>query len=176
VSKQTTPVAETAATLMAAMTRLRARLRTESSPGTPGEMPVTWSQLTTLKRVIENEPVSIGELAQAEHVRRQSIAETVASLRGQGLVETDKDLDDARRTLVRSSQEGRALMAAMPPARQAWIHAALLAHTSPRERETLFEAAAIMDRLADCEPLPESGHPTALPANAASPDGAALRP
>jgi DNA-binding MarR family transcriptional regulator len=141
-------VAETAAALTAAMTRLRARLRIESSPG---EMPVTWSQLTTLQRVIEHEPVSIGDLAQAEHVRRQSIAETVAGLRRQGLVETDKDADDARRTLVRSSQQGRALMAALPLAREAWIEAALLAHTSPRERETLVEAAAIMDRLADCE-------------------------
>lgn len=149
VSEDTTPVAETAAVLMAAMTRLRARLRAET---TEGELPCTWSQLTTLHRVTEEEPVSIGELARAEHVRRQSMAETVAALRDHGLVETTKDPDDARRTLVRASQEGRALMAALPSAREAWIEAALIAHTSVREREVLREAAAIMNRLADWEP------------------------
>ena len=148
VTEQTTPVAETASALMTAMTRLRARLRIET---VADELPCTWSQLTTLHRVTEQEPVSISELAQAEHVRRQSMAETVAALREHGLVETTKDPADARRTLVRASPDGRALMAALPLAREAWIEAALLAHTSPRERETLRKAAAIMDRLADSE-------------------------
>jgi DNA-binding MarR family transcriptional regulator len=80
------------------------------------------------------------------------VAEAVAALRDHGLVETTKDPDDARRTLVRASQEGRALMAALPSAREAWIEAALIAHTSVREREVLREAAAIMNRLADWEP------------------------
>ncbi len=149
MSEQTTLAAETAAALLAAMTRLRARLRTESSQD---ELLVTWSQLTTLHRVTEEEPVSIVELARGEHVRRQSMTETVAALRGQGLVETAKDPDDARRTLVRASPEGKALMAALPLAREAWIAAALLAHTSVREQRILIEAAMIMDRLADSEP------------------------
>ncbi|MBR7836833.1 MarR family transcriptional regulator [Actinospica durhamensis] len=149
MSEQTTLAAETAGALMAAMTRLRARLRTESAQD---ELLVTWSQLTTLHRVAQEGPVSIVDLARAEHVRRQSMAETVAALRGQGLVETTKDPDDARRTLVRASAEGATLNAALPLAREAWIKAALLAHTSAREQRILIEAAAIMNRLADSEP------------------------
>ena len=141
-------MAETAAALIAAMPRLRARLRAET---TQGEMACTWSQLTTLQRVIEEEPASIGELARAEHVRRQSMAETIAALRDNGFIETTKDPDDARRTLVHASPKAKALMATLPQARAAWIETALLAHTSPRERETLLEAAEIMNRLADCE-------------------------
>jgi DNA-binding MarR family transcriptional regulator len=96
-------------------------------------LPCRWSQLTTLHRVTEAEPVSIGKPARAEHVLRQSMAETVGALRDHGLVETTKDPEDARRTLVRASQEGRVLMTALPLAREAWIEAALLAHTSVRD-------------------------------------------
>jgi DNA-binding MarR family transcriptional regulator len=64
-------VTETATELMQAMTRLRARLRSESSPD---EMELTWSQITTLARIVREGPVTATELARAEHVRRQSMA------------------------------------------------------------------------------------------------------
>ncbi|MFE2183456.1 MarR family winged helix-turn-helix transcriptional regulator [Streptomyces sp. NPDC059455] len=105
------PAAEAAAALMKAMTRLRARLRTESAPD---DMQWTWSQLTTLGRVVELGPVTASELAQAEHVRRQSMAETLAALRTGGLVSTGKDPDDGRKTLIHATPEGRALIETIP--------------------------------------------------------------
>jgi DNA-binding MarR family transcriptional regulator len=141
--------AETAAELMKAMTRLRARLRAESAPD---EMPSwTWSQLTTLGRIIEEEPTTVSALAQAEHVRRQSMAETVASLRAQGLITSAQDPEDGRKTLISATEEGRSLLATIPAAREEWLSLAIQKALSPSEQQTLLNAAAIMNQLADGE-------------------------
>ena len=132
---------------MKAMTRLRARLRTESAPD---EMPLwTWSQLTTLGRIIEEGPTTVSELAQAEHVRRQSMAETVASLRAQGLITSAQDPGDGRRTLISATEEGRTLLGSIPAAREEWLGRAIRKALSPEEQQTLRKAAAIMKQLAD---------------------------
>src|ERR1700733_1463412 len=74
---------EVARRLPQAMVRLRARLRAES---TPRDMRWTWSQLSTLHRISTEGPTTVSALANAEHVRPQSMAETVAALRRAGLV------------------------------------------------------------------------------------------
>jgi DNA-binding MarR family transcriptional regulator len=140
------PEGEAAAELMKAMTRLRARLRTESAPY---DMQWTWSQLTTLARIVEDGSVTASELAQAEHVRRQSMAETLAALRTGGLITTAKDPGDGRKTLIEATPEGRALIATIPAARVSWLGGAIEAHLRADERETLLKAAAIMNRIAD---------------------------
>jgi DNA-binding MarR family transcriptional regulator len=141
--------AETAAELMKAMTRLRARLRTESAPD---EMPSwTWSQLMTLGRIIEEGPTTVSELAHAEHVRRQSMAETVASLRAQGLITSAQDPDDGRRMLISATGEGRSLLGSIPAAREEWLGLAIRKALSPAEQQTLRKAAAIMKQLADSD-------------------------
>jgi DNA-binding MarR family transcriptional regulator len=140
--------AETAAELMKAMIRLRARLRAESAPD---EMSWTWSQLTTLGRIIEEEPTTVSALAHAEHVRRQSMAETVASLRAQGLITSAQDPEDGRKTLISATEEGRSLLGTIPAAREEWLSLAIEKALSPGEQQTLLNAAAIMNRLADGE-------------------------
>jgi len=140
------PEAEAAAELMKAMTRLRARLRTESAPG---DMQWTWSQLTTLARIVGEGSITASELAQAEHVRRQSMAETLATLRAGGLITTTKDPEDGRKTLIQATPEGQALTRTIPAARVTWLGEAIEAHLRADERETLLKAAAIMNRIAD---------------------------
>jgi DNA-binding MarR family transcriptional regulator len=140
--------AETAAELMKAMIRLRARLRAESAPD---EMSWTWSQLTTLGRIIEEEPTTVSALAHAEHVRRQSMAETVASLRAQGLITSAQDPEDGRKTLISATEEGRSLLGTIPAAREEWLSLAIEKALSPGEQQTLLNAAAIMNQLADGE-------------------------
>src|SRR5580693_3821312 len=108
-----------AAELMKSMTRLRARLRSETAPT---EMSATWSQLTTLGRIIAEGPTTTSALAQAEHVRRQSMAETIAALRADGLVTAEPDPSDGRKTLITVTEQG------------------------------LLKAAAIIDRIADSHP------------------------
>jgi DNA-binding MarR family transcriptional regulator len=132
--------------LMTAMIRLRARLRSESAPS---DMRWTWSQLAALGRIVEDGPTTMTDLALAEHVRRQSMAETVAGLRADGLVESQPDPADGRKVLLAATQKGRDLHKSIPAAREAWLGITMDAMLDPEEQETLREAAAIMNRLAD---------------------------
>jgi DNA-binding MarR family transcriptional regulator len=140
--------AGTATELMKAMTRLRARLRSESAPT---EMAWTWSQLTTLGRIVAEGPTTISELAHAEHVRRQSMAETVAALRAHDLITAAQDPDDGRKTLITATDKGRSLLATIPAAREAWLAAAIGQALGPGEEQALLKAAAIMNRIADAD-------------------------
>ncbi|MFD0067064.1 MarR family winged helix-turn-helix transcriptional regulator [Streptomyces sp. NPDC056910] len=146
MSRTATPEAQIAVELMKAMVRLRARLRTESAPG---EMPWTWSQISTLARVVDEGPTTASALAAAEHVRRQSMAETLAALRTGGLVTAGGDPSDKRKTLITATAEGRALVETMPEAREAWLEAALRTQLRADERKILLKAAALMNRIAD---------------------------
>jgi DNA-binding MarR family transcriptional regulator len=140
--------AEAATALMKAMTRLRARLRAESAPT---EMPWTWSQLTTLARIIQEGQTTTSALAQAEHVRRQSMAETVATLLADGLITSDPDPNDGRKTLITATRKGRALSKNIPAAREAWLNLAIASLLDPVEQQTLLKAAAVMNRIADSD-------------------------
>ena len=140
--------AHTATELMKAMTRLRARLRSESAPS---EMAWTWSQLTTLGRIVAEGPTTISELAHAEHVRRQSMAETVTALRAHDLITAAQDPDDGRKTLITATDKGRSLLATIPAAREAWLASAITKALGPGEEQTLLKAAAIINRIADAD-------------------------
>jgi DNA-binding MarR family transcriptional regulator len=130
-----------------AMVRLRARLRAQSAPG---DTRWTWSQLATLSRIAEGGPTTVSALALAEHVRPQSMAETVAALRQEGLVTAKSDPTDGRKTLMSITVSGRKLISTVHPLREAWLEAAIENHLTPAERRTLLKAADIMERLADC--------------------------
>jgi DNA-binding MarR family transcriptional regulator len=130
-----------------AMVRLRARLRAESAPD---DMRWSWSQVTTLSRIAAEGPTTVSALAVAEHVRPQSMAETVAALREEGLVSAKSDPTDGRKTLMSITPSGRKLVSNIGPIREAWLEAAIEQNLTPAERRTLLKAADIMQRLADC--------------------------
>jgi DNA-binding MarR family transcriptional regulator len=145
MNSRSEPASETATELMKAMTRLRARLRTESAPS---EMPWTWSQLTTLGRIVEEGPTTTSALAQAEHVRRQSMAETLSALHAAGLIYSEQDPNDGRKTLITVTRKGKALLRNIPTAREAWLNVAFEALLDPSEQQLLLKAAALMNRIA----------------------------
>ena len=130
-----------------AMVRLRARLRAESALG---EMRCTWSQVSTLARIAEDGPATVSALAVAEHVRPQSMAETVAALRKAGLVAAKSDPTDGRKTLMSVTPTGRKLLSNIRTVREAWLEAAIEQNLTTAESRTLLKAADIMERLADC--------------------------
>ena len=138
---------EVARTLPQAMVRLRARLRKESAPR---DMRWTWSQISTLNRIAEEGPATVSSLAAAEHVRPQSMAETVAALRQEGLITGKPDPTDGRKTLMSITGAGRKTISNIRPVREAWLEAAIDQHVTAAERRTLLSAALIMERLADC--------------------------
>jgi len=148
VSGSEPPESAAATELMQAMTRLRARLRAESAPS---EMPWTWSQIMTLGRIVREGTTTTSALAHAEHVRRQSMAETVAALRADGLVSFDQDPNDGRKTLISATAKGQALSATIPAARETWLVGAIRELLTPEDQELLVRAAAVMNRMSDSD-------------------------
>jgi DNA-binding MarR family transcriptional regulator len=156
---------QVATELTMAMTRLRARLRLESSA------PVrswTWSQLSTLRRIIEHGPTTAAALAQIEHVRPQSIAETVAALKADGLVATAPDPADGRKSLLTATARGHDVAASVIAQREQWLTRALDAIATPAERQLLADAVTVLNKLADSH-LSEPDHESAAPAPATEP-------
>lgn len=131
-----------------ALTRLRARLRSEQASVTTG---LTMSQLSVLGRLEQLGPATASAIAQAEHVRAQSVAETVAVLRRQGLVVGQPDPSDGRKVLLSLTDEGVRLVAAVVHLRDAWLARAIERHTTQAERDVLAEAAEVLARLAACD-------------------------
>jgi DNA-binding MarR family transcriptional regulator len=132
--------------LMKAMIRLRARLRSESEPG---DTRWSWSQITTLSRILELAPTTVTELANRQHVRRQSMAETVAALKAGRLVTTRPDPNDARKSLVDVTPAGRELARGVPLARESWLGATIDDLLTDREQQVLSEAVRLLNRIAE---------------------------
>ncbi|WP_052744232.1 MarR family winged helix-turn-helix transcriptional regulator [Streptomyces odonnellii] len=139
-----------ASDLALAMTRLRARLRTETSSRagrSTGRW--SWAQLATLTRIIENGPVTASELAKAENVRQQSMSEILTALRKDGLVRTERDPEDGRKVLLIATPEGEEVSREMRATRDAWLASALRDDVTETERETIEAAIHIINRLAE---------------------------
>ena len=144
----------TAVRLAMAITRIRARMRKESTPGGGW----TISQLSMLSRVIERGPVTASELATSEHIRPQSVAEIVAALKAGGLVTSAPDPADGRKQLLTSTAAGRALRDSVLASREAWLDRAIESVVEPSERATLDAAIELLDRLAESRPdVPTGG-------------------
>jgi DNA-binding MarR family transcriptional regulator len=119
------------------MRRLRAEHRFSLSHG------------AVLGRVDRQGPQSVSDLAAAERVRPQSMAQTVADLETGGLVSRQPDPSDGRRALVDLTPEGRAVLAADRRQREGWLAEAIDQEFSARERQILAEAVSLLRRLAE---------------------------
>lgn len=131
-----------------AVTRLRSRMRAESFATD------RWSasQLSTLARLIDLGPITASALANHEHVRPQSIAETVAVLKTGGLVATAQDPLDGRKILITVTRAGRRVGTSILASRQAWLAHAIEATVPPDERAALTQTIELLTRLAACDP------------------------
>jgi DNA-binding MarR family transcriptional regulator len=119
------------------MRRLRAEHRFPLSHG------------TVLGRLDRDGPQSVSDLACAERMRPQSMAQTVADLEADGLVERRPDPDDRRRALVMLTADGRTTLAGDRGRREGWLTGAIADQLSPAERDVLRDAVELLRRLAD---------------------------
>ena len=122
--------------------RLVRRLRAEQ-----GLPPV--AQLIVLGRLDREGPASTSDLAAAERMRPQSMAQTVRDLEAAGLVSRRPDPDDGRRALVELTALGRERVRAARAQRESRLSEILERDLTPAERETLREAVALLRRIAD---------------------------
>jgi DNA-binding MarR family transcriptional regulator len=92
---------------------------------------------------------SVSDLAAAERVRPQSMAQTVGDLEGDGLVERRPDPYDRRRALVELTAHGREVLAQDRRRRVGWLAGAIADDFTPREQEQLGGAIELLRRLAE---------------------------
>ncbi|MGH2889696.1 MAG: MarR family winged helix-turn-helix transcriptional regulator [Solirubrobacteraceae bacterium] len=121
--------------------QLTRRLRTENA------LPI--GHLAVLSRLDRAGPQTASRLAAAEHMRPQSMAQTVAELEGEGLVKRIPDTADRRQLLVDLTVAGRKFLRTERQRRENWLAQAIADELSPREQGLLVEAVAILRRLAE---------------------------
>ena len=107
------------------------------------------SQLTVLGRLDRKGPLSISDLAAAERVRPQSMAQTVRELENAGLVQRRPDPDDGRRSFVELTPDGRRALEADRRHREGWLARVLEEDLSAEERALLRDALPLLQRAAD---------------------------
>jgi DNA-binding MarR family transcriptional regulator len=101
-----------------------------------------------LGRLDREGPQGISDLAKAEKVRPQSMAQTIGELEADGLVARTPDPDDGRRALVDLTPAGRETLEADRRVRVGWLVAAI-EQLPPDEQEALSRATAILAKLAE---------------------------
>jgi DNA-binding MarR family transcriptional regulator len=107
------------------------------------------TQGSVLGRLDREGPRSVSELATADRVRPQSMAQAVAELEAEGLVSRRPDPGDGRRALVELTAQGLAVLQADRRQREGWLAQAMAEGFTEREQEVLEEAVGLLRRLAD---------------------------
>lgn len=116
------------------------RLRTE-------QQAFSISQGAVLGRLDREGAQSVSDLAVAERVRPQSMAQTVADLESAGFVDRRPDPGDRRRALVSLTESGVAAIQASRREREGWL-AGEIAKLSAADRRTLARAVELIDGIA----------------------------
>ena len=142
MSRTTLDTAALAHDLRLAVMRFSRRLRSQRV-----DTSVTLTHLAALSTLKRHGPMSPGELAAHEKVQPPSMTRVVVALEGMGLVTRTPHPTDGRQVVIDLTPAAYDLLSAEARAREAWL-SERLQQLSPLERETLREAAEIMEKLA----------------------------
>lgn len=104
---------------------------------------------SVLGRLDREGPLSISDLAAAERVRPQSMAQTVADLERERLITRRPDPADGRRVLLELTATGRRALDADRRQREGWLIGAIAEELTEPERRALAKAVPLLRRLAD---------------------------
>jgi DNA-binding MarR family transcriptional regulator len=102
-----------------------------------------------LGRLDREGPLGTSDLAAAERVRPQSMAQTVSELEADGLVTRRPDPADGRRALLELTDQGRQTLGADRRQRDGWLIQAISESFSEQEQQALAQAVPLLTRLAD---------------------------
>jgi DNA-binding MarR family transcriptional regulator len=125
--------------------RLRDRLR-ETRPDRAKQLPI--SHLAILKRLRDGGPATASNLAAAEHLSQQAIAQHVAALTRAGLVHATSDATDARKRLIHVTRTGHRLFEAAADSRHALLARIIDAELGAKDRPALEKAIGLLERIA----------------------------
>ena len=110
------------------------------------------SQGSVLGRLDRQGPRSVSDLAAAERVRPQSMAQTVGDLEADNLVARTPDPHDGRRALVALTRAGRSVLEAERRKREGWLAQAMSERLSPDEQQVIARAVPLLARLVEDSP------------------------
>ena len=133
---------ELAARLRVAVWRAARRMRRES------DVEITPTLHAALGTVEAHGPITAGQLATHEHVRKPTMTRTIAALVDRGLIERLPDSIDGRVTWLQVTPAGRALLQAARRRTDAFL-ARRLTSLSAEERDTLQRAIDLLEDLAE---------------------------
>jgi DNA-binding MarR family transcriptional regulator len=146
VSESATKLARTdavlASSLHVSLMRLGRRLRNERDPADD----LSVHHLAVLGTLRRNGPISIGDLAVAEKVQPPSMTRTVNALVERGLIKRTARADDKRIVVVDLTEDAVRVLEQARRRKEAWLNRRL-AELTPAERQTLRDAAPILERL-----------------------------
>jgi DNA-binding MarR family transcriptional regulator len=134
------PVSLLAYELRETVGRVIRRLRTEPGPSVP--------HLAVLGLLEREGPKSVSDLAAAQRMRPQSMAQNVRELQDAGLVTRRPDPGDGRRAFVELTPAGTARILASRAAREDWLAQTLAGTLDAAERAALHDALGLLDRIA----------------------------
>ena len=120
--------------------RLARRLRQEAGAD------LSPSQTAALATIERHGPLTPSEVAVRERVQRPTVTRVLARLEEAGLVERTADPADRRSSLVRATDEGRALLAVLRDRKDAYL-AQRLDERDDADREVLEQAATIFEHM-----------------------------
>ncbi len=135
------PVPELATELRETLIRVVRRMRAEPGPSI--------GRMAILARLDRTERASISDLATAERMRPQSMAQAVRDLEQAGLTSRRPDPDDGRRVLIELTANGRETLRATRESRDTWLTEVLERDFDAAERARLAEALALLGRIAE---------------------------
>jgi DNA-binding MarR family transcriptional regulator len=130
-----------ASELRVAVGQLVRRLRAEHGFSLP--------QASVLGRLDREGARSTSDLATAERVRPQSMAQTVGELEEEDLISRRPDPEDGRRALLELTAKGRETLEADRRQRVGWLIQAITEELTEEEQAALGEAVALLARLAE---------------------------
>lgn len=134
--------AQVSSEVRVAVLRLARRLRSQRA-----DTGLSIAFISALGTVERHGPITPGELAEREKVKPPSMTKILATLESEGYIERTAHPSDGRQSLIRVSPLGKEMLNDDRRRRDAWL-SQRLAGLELHERETLREAAKIMERLA----------------------------
>ena len=107
------------------------------------------AQGAVLGRLDREGPRGTSDLAAAERVRPQSMAQTVSELEADGLIDRRPDPGDGRRALLELTPRGRDVVQADREQREGWLIRAITEGFSEQEQQALARAIPLLSHLAE---------------------------
>ena len=109
---------------------------------------LSWTESAVMARLARDGPTTTVGLARAEGVKPQSMGTTIAALEEMGIVERQPHPTDGRQVNIELTAKGAAVRKSARDAKQTWLVQAI-SQLDEQERETLFEAGRIIQRLVE---------------------------